>query len=415
MDAIGSLIGALIFFGLLSYVIRLLSGAVRATGRTIAGKGSFAENFEFAFKGMAPLEGRLSPTTLNSDGSGPLVMAIQIKGLFPSAASTFETTSFFTSVFDETSGELVPVLSYIDDFQERNSRVFQYQAPMGRVLPNQGFITWVRAGVVIPDLIQPPYSGNRKIVANMRMMDASEAPLIVHGFHDKTTQIGWQRTFHFEHSFKDKGYLEAAEHRDKAIGLAISLGLILAMPDGTLNDAEGRILKKWIEKMISSYSGEHRITLKDKYNAALIDSYRLARNGQLSLTGIVTELNQVAEKSVKYDAIELCFDIMTVGGTADTDKLRVIRLVAEVLKLDLGEIEKIKDQHIVNLGSSLSEQASVEMLLGIKPDWNTDQVNRHLRSEFQKWNNRLNVVQGQERESAQQMLDLIAEARRKYG
>ena len=396
MEGIVGLLVVIFGWSLALYLLKLLVGALRATGRSLAGKGSFSDNFEYAIKGMVALDARINSKTLNPDGSGSALKEIEIKGLFPPAASTFEEVEIYTSVFDETSGDLVPVLSYIDDFQERKNRVFQYRAPLGRVLANHGFITWVRAGVVILDFIQPPYSGLRKLVVIVRMLDSTAASLIEHGFHKDDTRIFWQRSFRFEYSFKDKGYLEAAEAREKSTALAIKLALAIAMADGTLSDAKGNVLKKWIERAISPYSGESQNAMKQSYNSALADGYRLAKDHQLSLTSIVTELNKIAEKPIKYEAIELCFDIMSAEEKVAVEPLRVIRLIAEALELDVSEIENIKDRRIVNLSSSLSGQSSIETLVGIDPHWDATQIKKHLRDEFQKWNNRLNAVEGPE-------------------
>lgn len=414
MEGILSIVGGLILLVGINVAFRLFFGAVRATGRTLVGKGSFADNFEYAFKGMNALECRLSNKTLNSDGTGPRVVEIEIKGAFPREASQYQDTVFVTSVFDETDGELTPVLSHLDGFQETTSRVFQYTAPMGRVLENQGFVSWIRAGVVIPDLIQPPSSGTRKLVAILRMLDASSLHLINHGFHTESPAIFWQRSLRFEHSVRDKGYLEAARDRDKAIGLTIKLGVVLAMVDGTLSEEKGTVLKNWIRKTIQPFSEARQSELKEIYNKSFRENYALAKNQQLSITDTVVALNDIADKSTKYEAIDLCFDLMAAGKEADIEALGLIRLIAEALELDLDEIEKMKDQRIVNLGASLSDQASIESLLGIQAGWSNDQIKAHLRAEFQKWNNRLNAVEGEERQSAQRMLDLIAQARKKY-
>ena len=54
-------------------------------------------------------------------------------------------------------------------------------------------------------------------------------------------------------------------------------------------------------------------------------------------------------------------------------------------------------------------------MLQIDTDWTNEQIKKHLREEYSKWNNRINTLdEGQERDNAQQMLDLIAEARKKY-
>ena len=86
-----------------------------------------------------------------------------------------------------------------------------------------------------------------------------------------------------------------------------------------------------------------------------------------------------------------------------------------MLGIDADELESMRDQHIVGLDLSL-DKSDLERSLGIYVSWSNDKKLKHLRQEYQKWNNRLNTLsEGNERESAQQKLDLIAKARKKYG
>jgi hypothetical protein len=141
-----------------------------------------------------------------------------------------------------------------------------------------------------------------------------------------------------------------------------------------------------------------------------------AKSGELSLSPLIERLNEIGEKSTKYETIELCFDVMAADGVADAEELKTIRKVAEALELDFDEIKKLQDQKIIGLDTSVTSHASIEDLLGIEGDWDIARIKKHLRVEFQKWNNRLNTLaEGEERNNAQRMLDLIAEARKKYG
>jgi len=55
-------------------------------------------------------------------------------------------------------------------------------------------------------------------------------------------------------------------------------------------------------------------------------------------------------------------------------------------------------------------------ILGIESGWDEKRIKHHLLQEFLKWNNRLYTLpEGTERENAQRMIDLIAEARITYG
>ena len=106
---------------------------------------------------------------------------------------------------------------------------------------------------------------------------------------------------------------------------------------------------------------------------------------------------------------------MAADGVADETEITIIKQIALALNLDMDEVAKMRDQKIIGLNSSVGSHASIETMLGIEPDWSEDQIMKHLRVEFQKWNNRLNTLdEGDERDNAQIMLNRIAEARKKY-
>jgi tellurite resistance protein len=388
--------------------------AVGAAGKAVLGKGTFSENMDLAFKGMQEFQVQFKDTRLNDDGSGPLVKEIEGKGLFPLLRKT--NVGFVISVFDATSEELAPVLSVIDTFQEEDSIVYQHGTAIGGIELNQGFVRWVRVGVVIPDMLQPPYAGKRKLVVIARMVDLDNMPNIEHGCHSQGDEgIIWQSSLSFEWTFDEKGYLEASEHHDEAVGLSLKIGMAVAMADGSLDDEEGNVLKQWIMKSIDPFADDRKEYLKGLYNEAMKESYTEAKKGDLSLSLLTSRLNEIGDKSDKYETLELCFEVMAADGVAEDNELIVIKNVAHALGLDMGEVAKMRDQKILNLSTNVSGQASIESILGIEPDWSSEQVMKHLRVEFQKWNNRLNTLEeGEERENAQLMLDRIAEARKKY-
>ena len=100
---------------------------------------------------------------------------------------------------------------------------------------------------------------------------------------------------------------------------------------------------------------------------------------------------------------------------ADSEEMALIRNVARSLDLDMDEIEKMRETVTLDLSVNLTSDVGLEALVGIEDGWSDDQKKKHLRTEFQKWSNRLNSLsEGEERESAQNMLDNIASLRKKY-
>jgi len=187
------------------------------------------------------------------------------------------------------------------------------------------------------------------------------------------------------------------------------------MSDESLDDAEGRVLQDWVRKMITPYSDERQTELKELYNATMRDTYEKAKSGDLALSEITDRLNEIENETIKLDSIELAFQVMSADGTADPRELTLINKVAESLGVDYQQIEKFKDQNILKLDASVASEHSMEVLLDIDPDWDREQINKHLRTLFQRWNGRLNALpDGPEREQAQHMIDLIGRCQTKY-
>jgi tellurite resistance protein len=404
----------LVVWAFLGQILSAAGRTVKAVGKTALGDGSLAVNMQREFARMGAFQINVVTQELGDDGKTFTAKAIEGRGLFPVSRKT--NVGFVTSVFDETDSELLPVVSAIEAFQEKESAVFQHVIEIGPVEPNQGFFRWVRVGGVIPEILVPPKGGIRKLKIVVRMVDLDNMPLIKLGFSDPNSgHVLWAGAESFEYNCTEKGYEEAAEHREEALTLAAKIGVAVAMADGSLATAEGTVIKNWVIKSVSPFSSAKQTELKSRINAGLREAYGEARNANLSLSVLTARLNEIGEKSQKYEAIELAFDVMAADGIVDRKEMRMIQKVAEALGLDYAELEKLRDKRIVGLNIKLSKQATVEEIIGIEAGWSHEQIKRHLRTEYQKWNNRINALpEGDERDNAQHMLEVIAEARKKY-
>jgi len=387
---------------------------VKAVGKAAVGKGSIAGNLENEFKGMGELRLRVSDDSVGGKPDGERFKSIEGKGLFPITSKA--RIGVVASVFVRKDGELTPVLSALDEFQEPESTVFQWTQELGACEPGWGYSDWVRFAPIVPEYLIPPYGGNCTLNVFIRVIDLDNPPSIRHGYHssDKSGLL-WQKSLVIEHNFEGKGYLEASEDINQARAFAIKLGVSVAMADGALDDQEGVVLQNWIKKTIEPFQDDRREELKNLYNKALRESYELAQNGDLSLSELTSKLSEIGENAQKYEAIELCFEVMAADGVADPEELKTIHAIAEALDLNYEEIERLRDQKLVGLERPITKGSGVEEILGIDPSWPVERIKKHLRVEFQKWNGRLNsLAAGPDRDQAQVMLDAIADVRKRY-
>ena len=408
-------LGIIFFLLIISGVWRLIVSGGASALSAAQGEGTFSENMSLRLQGMGQLEIRKIDFRAGEGEDGPHGVGLELRGLMPVARRT--QLGFVTSVLDVTEeGNPRPVLASIEMFQEPESAAYYQFQGAGEVGPDEGFVSWVRVGGVFPELLYPAYGGRRQLVFVIRLVDLGQLPPIQLGFGDGD-HPGLLASLHvgYELGYEGKGYLDAAEHRDEARALAIRLAMAVAIADGTLHESEGNVIKTWVTKTIAAFGDPKRDELKSIYNDAMRDAFAAAKAGELSLSEVTGRLNEIAEEPQKYEAIELCFDVMAADGVADESELASIRRIAEALQLDYQEIENLRDKRLITLDVALEHRATLETIIGIEDGWDQDRIKTHIRIEYAKWNDRLNnLPEGQERENAQRMLDMLSEARKKY-
>jgi uncharacterized tellurite resistance protein B-like protein len=412
---IGSMFLIGVVFGIGAALLRYLLGRLNlvfsASTKTITKGGSFTENINEIEQSNEPLKMRMREAPLSEKEDSLMVLAIEVIGVLPNANK--KRLGFYTSVLDVDGEQRSPVVSAIETFQEEKSRAYQSFVNLGEVSGNQRFVRWIRAGVVITDILQPPYGGSRTLSVILRLVDLDNPPVISKGFHNSEEGILWIEGIKITRSFEEKGYREEVEHTEESQAIVIHLAVAVAFVDGSLQDSEGMKIKEWISELISSARPEDQERLRSHYNQAMRDAYHSVTLGNMNLSTITARLNETGNKRIKYEAIDLCLEVMSADGQWQREELELIKRIAESLALDFSEIEKMKDQKIITM-NFVSAETSNEQLLGISEEWSLERKRQHLRVEFQKWNNRISALpEGEERENAQKMLDLIAEARKK--
>ena len=368
-------------------VLKGIKGTVKAGVRTAKGEGSISENIGLEFKGMGPFEIRALIDTVGDPGEEFEVLVIEGKGLLPIDEPTPMTASL--SLFAKNSGgRWAPVLSSLDNYQELQTIVFNAKSDHGEVPANVGFPTWSRLGVaaIIPTLT-PPFSGRQEVLCAFRWLDESRDSEIRYGLPvDRRAILGSYEQSLLVDLSEVKGYEEAEENIIKIKGWAVQLGVAVAMSDSNFDEAEGQLIKHWIQKQLTRFDGQ-----------------KLA----------VNQINGIADKAEKFEVIELCMDVMAADGSAHESEMKLIWSISDALGVDRKEVELLKDKKVLNLDVQAGvEKQSAESILGIDPSWPISRKKQVLREEFAKWNARIEGLKdASEKAKAQQMLDLIAEAR----
>ena len=412
MEAILGFIGIVIMLAVGNMILRAIFRAGAAGVQSVTTGKPIRDTLGGYF---GPLEAELQLKNTEKDETGLAYYSVRVRGEFPIKRPT--KLAFVASVNDTSGKEPELVLSMMDEFQESETRCFNSTVEIGEVAPNQAFDKWVEVGRILPLMLQAPHGGERSFKVLLRLIDAGQTKTIKYSnYNGPKEHLYWGMTLSFKAEPPLPGYMDQREEREASYKFVLQLGINVAMADENLDDEEGRVLKEWMSKVISSLSEHDRENMKSDLNSVMKETFASIKAGKHSKAEAIDYLNSMTDTSIKYDAIDLCYAVMAADGKADPAELELLKRLAEALELDAAEVERIRDTTMLDLSKSGQLIMNSDEVLGIDPEWDDQQTLKYLRQEFKKWNARINSLpSGPEKEHAQMMLDAIAKARKKYG
>lgn len=340
---------------------------------------------------------------------------VHFKGPIPITRDTEIT--FVLSAVDITDEGARPCLFPFDAGQEKDTLAFQFRRPTGVTFsPGQYLRDWVEAGIIFPSLLQPPFGGTRKIQAVLRLIEKGKEDIIKRGFcKDGIPGLLWAGAKNFEFEFTEKGYEEEKIHRREALLLAIHLAMAVSSADGCFDEEEGEVVQAWIERHIESARPSERESLKKDMNASVQKAYQDGIETGIQTDQAIARLNEIGDKATKFEALELCFEVMSANDKISPDEMNFIRTYANLLNIPSEEFERLKDFHTLNVTLAENPENDDERLLGIDPAWSKEEKLIYLRKEFKKWNSRMaTLTDPEQRKVAQHRLDMIGRIRQRY-
>jgi uncharacterized tellurite resistance protein B-like protein len=309
-----------------------------------------------------------------------------------------------------------PIISTLESQQEEGSVVFEHVITLGE-LKGKYFRDWAQISTIIPSVLVGPYKGTRKLTALVVL--CLEGHTV--DFENGSLPAGQSQKSlaFFSHDFhlplKTVGYLEADSERIDVQKAAIKLAVSIALADGSLDQSEGNTIKSWIKDIVDLTDDDSKEDIKSTLNTALEEGFNAQQAGNLSIDQICKSIVDLGSQADKYALLELCLDVMAADGVADPNELREITKISEMINIDYEEMTKLKDQRLITLDPKAVSGGSLEEILGIKSDWESEKIKKHIVTQYAKWNGRLNSLpSGDKRDNAQAMLELLASARKKY-
>jgi uncharacterized tellurite resistance protein B-like protein len=414
MEAILGFIGIAIVWFIAAIVIGFIRQTLVAGAKTAFGSGTFKENFTGQFERMGPLETKVEQVTEELGGRQVPVAHVYARGLF-NVPRKLEA-AFVVSIHDKTDGKFAPVLSSLDWQQEEESTGFQILREAGVLEPEYGLKKWVKIGTIIPEVLVPPYSGERKFEITLRLITAEDIGKISWGFHDKDMTIHSMAIANLTAKYSEPGWKEEQESREELKVLAVTVAIGMAAADGELAEQEARIIQRWMQRQVDAKDGRERDTLKNKLNDAFKQSYAASLSDQKILVAKATaRIEEIGNRRDVIAIMELLMDVAGADGSIDKSEIAYINRLGVELDIDIEEIRSLTDKAFLDSDVAVGEKDSLEEMLGIDPTWPKEKIRTHLREQFRVWNGRVQALSDPaEREKAQKVIEAIGEARKKY-
>jgi len=292
-----------------------------------------------------------------------------------------------------------PVHAKAGQWQMGDSPAFCYSAELGKLTSRHTVLSdWTAVAQLRPEWLLFPRKGRRDLQFRASILSRRNTQALAHA----------EYTLSYENS--DLGYVDMEENSRRTKTLAVALAFTVSASDGRLFKSEVDVIKNWARDNVCLSQGSDKA--RRMLEKALNKTLAFFRDGnQLNTYEICKEIAEIAPLADRYDILDLCLRVARAKGSAAPEELALLNDLAAWLEVDpdvfRGMAERI-------LPVSMHQVRNTEAVLGVTSDMSKENTRQRLNKEYSKWNARVTNSDPQIQAQADQMLSLIAEARRQY-
>ncbi len=342
---------------------------------------------------------------MRGDNNDVRVITIEGRGKLPvNTDANVQFAVFAKDVSEDKDGEAI--ISTLNNFKLPNSHAFLSTREFGLVRPGQYLKDWSEVGILLPDHVVAPKSGQRTLKFFCAMTPTGNLDV---------TYVNGECTASYDIS--QLGYNEFDEKRMEAISLSLDLGVAIAYGDGNLDRSEGQAISDWLRNKLEMFDDETKPKARTQLNEALKASFDKAASGQLTITDSIAKLKASKVRNAVNDALELSSIVMAADGVIAESEMAMLRSFAKELGVNMEDLQNIADKHVggAKTGATDKSEVSDESLIGIDPKAEKTAIKKALIDAFGKYNARLQTEKDPARRAYfQDMLNAVARLRKKY-
>lgn len=292
-----------------------------------------------------------------------------------------------------------PVLSKAGQWRLNDSNAFCYSADLGRLAGRDTVLhNWMRVARLQTGWLLFPRRGERNLLVRVSIVSCRDSQELAHA------------ECVFPYYNEEFGYIDVDENRQRVKTLAIALAFTVSAADGKMFKCEVDLIKDWARDnlCLSEASSRARRKLEKALSKTLTF---FSRGYQLNTQGICRELVELASPADVQDVIALCLHVAQAKGSVAPEELAILGDLARWLQIDADVYRSMMERI---LPVNMHQVKDTQLVLGVTSDMSEDAARQLLNREYSKWNSRVTNRNPQIQAQADEMLSLIAEARREY-
>jgi tellurite resistance protein len=397
--------GALIVLGVLFVIMAILGAIIDARDRAKKGEGSSGQ----AGPPERPRPGNVgfrlhAEADSRKIGDRPMdCIVVQMQGAIN--APTDNCPVLFTLTLTDVTkpGEELPVVTSVPQLQFRDSVAFFWSKV--ETLPHRASLiqSWTDLMAIPLEALTFPARGRRRLRFALKI----SAPL--GGAAELVSE-----TAEMELVNEQPGYVDARRARLNAGELAVRLAVMVSAVDGELEESEGDVIRRWIDRRVAAEPEASRDEARRVLSRSIFSAEQVAECADpadlehVSLDMVRNAPIGGASKGDLYDLLELCMEVASADGKATEEELSLIDALAGELDVDRDRFRSMSEK-LLPVG--MHESADTDQILGVDPSWTPREKKRHLRRLYRKWNAVATHSDPERRKQAGDMLELIARER----
>jgi len=205
------------------------------------------------------------------------------------------------------------------------------------------------------------------------------------------------------------GYIDSAENIERSRALAVTLAFSLCAVDGKMYNCELERISSWAQSHIGPQSDPGAQSQLDK---ALRKTTRFFKRGyKIDTPALAQQLAQIAPAAIRYDIIEMCLTIVGSKGFVSAGQINLLKKLALWLDIDPERFRQMAERLTP---ANIHQVKDMELIFGLGEKLTREQTRERLNAEYRKWNARVTNIDPNIQTQAEQMLNLITQARAQY-